>query len=219
MLSQCESTGLNKSSAYHSSALRRAHYLLCIPKALHLWELLWELPVLYQHYHQQAVVSQGFAMEMKTPSKGKSVITLYWPLTNAQEYVLAPSSQHPHHCITNCLFLPFFLPYNMMQVVTLHFKSSSQILPCILYLLALLRILHSSPLSFKARMQPCRWSHQPCPSAWSSGGRAMFWWYHKPQTPLTRGKPEYFCILLTISAWNFEKVAIELVLKLPPRKL
>lgn len=43
-------------------------------------------------------------------------------MTKAQEYVLAPSSQHPHHCSTSYFFLLFFPSLNSMQVVVLCFQ-------------------------------------------------------------------------------------------------
>lgn len=55
-------------------------------------------------------------------------------MTKAQEYVLAPSSQHPHHCSTSYLFLLFFPSLSSMQVVVLCFQL--QLLLTVLYALS-----------------------------------------------------------------------------------
>lgn len=57
--------------------------------------------------------------------------------------MLAPSSQHPHHCITSYLFL-FLTSSSMMQVVILYFQL--QLLFTALYPLSSGTIVHPSPV-------------------------------------------------------------------------
>lgn len=67
---------------------------------------------------------------MKPLSKGKAVIMSYWSLSKPQEYVLAPPSQHPHHCITVHLFLPFF-PIFQLDASSCPLFSATTLVSCL----------------------------------------------------------------------------------------